>query len=370
MIPDATENALADHLRRRSSRVVVRPGADALDAVVERAARLGRRRRARRAAVTGLAAAVVAIVGVALVVPDHGRRAGTGVPAARTSGQPSPSTSPPDPAAGSSVPVAPPLPFDQLPPTDDEIAVRAEAAHRLIGACLDEAGFADRPFPDSRPSRPGPVPDGSLREAFGVFDEAEVRERGYRPQRWDVEAQHHARIANGAAGPTFTEQYGADLLAAWAGCQATASQDLRGGPQDMASVDHPVNVVGRLQGEAYDGAEADDRIAAVVGAWSACMAGRGYDFAHPLDPVAAFAPGDPAAGLPATPPAEDEVAAGLADVACKAEVGFAATWYAVLAEHQQALIDSHPAEIAAAAEWHAGFLARAQAVLAGATPSG
>lgn len=363
MSPDPIENALAGHLRRRSSGVAAPPEAEHLDRVVRRSARLGRRRRAMRAAVTSAAAVTIAAAGAVVVLPGDDPDVGTG--SARTSDHRAPaSTEPPGTEAGASARTPPPLPFDQVPPTHEQLATTDEASDMLIRTCLDDAGFGGRPFPGE-----GPLDFSEdlvrlhLPTEFGTFDEAEVRDHGYVPRQ--VQAEAELRGWELADEPTFTERWGADLVPAWQACQHAAGEQLRGGPQDMASPDHPVNVTGPYWGQAWDGAVGDERTAAAVAAWSACMAGQGYDYAHPLDPFEAFTPGDPATGDPLAPPAEEELATGLADVACKAEVGFMDVWYGVLAEHQQAVIDAHPDELEAAARWHDDMYARAVQVLAG-----
>lgn len=368
---DPTEVALTAHLRRRSARITDRPEGDALHDVVARSGRLRRIRRARRLALSS-AAAVIAVVGTVLVVPGDGDRSG---PSARTADEQAPTSASTETTETTlqetALPgvMAPSLPLDPFRTSFDQIAVGLEARNVLIRACLDDSGFEGRAYPGSEPlAAPVGLPDTSLHSTFGVFNDAEVLERGYRPIQWNIEAERHAAIAAGTTGPTLTEQYGADLLTAWTVCDGSAGVQLRGGPQDMASPSHPANAIGELQGEAQHLAEADPRIDDVVAAWSACMAGKGYAYAHPLDPGAAFAVEGATTADPLPPLDDVEIATGLADVACKTEVGFADTWYAVLAEHQQALVDTHQAEIQAGLDWYAAMHARAQAVLNGEVP--
>jgi hypothetical protein len=363
MSPDPIENALAGHLRRCSSGVAAPPAAELLDRVVRHSAELGRRRRAMRAAVTSAAAVTLAVAGAVVLLPDDEPNVGTD--STRTSDYQGPASSGAGGVEpGAQAPAPPPLPFDQVPPTDEQLATTNEASDMLIRTCLDDAGFGGRPFPDEGPlDLSEDLVSLHLPTEFGVFDEGEVRDHGYVPRQ--VQAEAELRGWELADEPTFTERWGADLVPTWQACQHVAGEQLRGGPQDMASPDHPVNVTGPYWGQAWDGAIADERTAAAVAAWSGCMAGQGYDYAHPLDPFDAFAPGDLATGDPLAPPAEEELATGLVDVACKAEVGFMDVWYGVLAEHQQAVIDAHPDELEAAARWHDDVYARAVQVLAG-----
>jgi hypothetical protein len=365
MTADPTELELEDHLRRQGRRLSARPDGAVLDDVLARAAHLGRRRRRRLAgaSVTAAAAAAAALVAAVLVVPDDRPDLRTG-----TTDAPGTTTTPPpppdDPTADEPGIVAPPLPFDALRRSAEDDRVTGDAMEALVTTCMADHGLADRPRPESTPHDPDARwPDTVITDRFGVFVEAEVHERGYAPPQ--LTAEHAARRQEAADAPTFTEQYGADVLVVWGICQSQAGEHLRGGPQDMASPDHPANLLGGLRGDATDAAEADGRVADVVAEWSACMAARGHHYAHPSEPVLAFSPQEREdAGLDPLTPSDAEVATGLDDVACKDEVGFTEVWYAVLAEREQAAIDAHPGEVAAARQWDADFVARARAVVA------
>lgn len=367
MTTDLTETALADHLRRRSNRLSAPPEGDTLDRIVARSTQLGRRRRGRRLTAGSVATvAAAALVATLVVLPDEGTDVRTGTTDATGSAGATTTmrSAPDDPAGGEPGIVAPPLPFDQFQRSADGYEATNRATDAMITACMAERGLGDRPIPGSTlPDSDASWPDAMIGQLYGVFDQAEVRQRGYAPPQWSVELERRRQEASDA--PTFTEQYGADVLAAWSVCQFQAGEHLRGGPQDMASPDHPANLLGELRADAQEAAEADGRIADVVAAWSTCMAGRGYAYAHPTDPARDFPPDERvnAAGEP-LPPSDTELTTGLDDVACKAEVGFATVWYSVLAEYEQQAIDEHPDEVEAARQWDEAFVARARAVLA------
>lgn len=349
-----TEQALEAHLHRRADALAVPPTTDAGDAIEHRSSRLRRRRRAQRA---GLASAALVIVGAAgglVLLPSDGSDVNT-VPADS-------STTAPTTDEESGVDTVPPLPLD-LFNDPDASGVLQQANDTLVARCMAAAGHAGDAYPtsDTEGSPPPPRPRHEYGLAlYGVTSEADVRERGYRPLQWTVEVA--ASRADGGEAPTVTEQFGAEVLAAANGCQAEVGALLRGGPdQDMASPNHPANAVGELGGEATARTQVDPRVRTAVAAWSACMTGKGYQYASPLDPGRQFSQGL-VVGQPVVP-SEIEVATALDDVACKAAVGFDDTWFAVLAEHQQALIDANPDTIDEWAAWNAAMHSRAEAVI-------
>jgi hypothetical protein len=80
-------------------------------------------------------------------------------------------------------------------------------------------------------------------------------------------------------------------------------------------------------GEARDRTNADSRVGQVAQEWSACMAARGFTIAYPSE--RSVDPPDDAAAI----------AEATADVECKYETNYFGVMYAVLVEHQEALID-------------------------------
>jgi hypothetical protein len=352
------EDTLADRFHARAATVSAPADTAAVAAVGRRSSAQRRRRRAQRALGATAAVGVVAAA-VAAVVLLPGSGPDVEVDPASSPDRPADTTVLPPPASEETG--MPALPLDAYDPDLDTLTVQAEASRRLTDECLVAAGY------DPVPAGLVPVPvepdiDRQLMvmHDYGVVDAGYARQHGYRTPQAQLEAE---RLA-GAGGPTLREQYGIDD--AWGlamqQCGQQAGEQLRGGEQDMADPAHPANTFGRLAGVAHDATAADDRVLAVTQAWSACMAGKGYAYDTPLDPLDDV-PVEPAPTLP--PLSEQEVATALADVACKQEVGFEAVWFAVEAEHQQAQIDAHPDEIAAAQAWYSAMADRARAAVAG-----
>lgn len=121
------------------------------------------------------------------------------------------------------------------------------------------------------------------------------------------------------------------------GCLAEAARDVAAG--DEAALRSGEELVSEVQAGAWHAAMTDPRVVDAFAAWSSCLAGAGFDYAAPME-----ANDDPRwwASEVAT---ADEIATAVADVACKQSTGLIPVWSAVEAEHQEALIAEHRAEL-------------------------
>jgi hypothetical protein len=356
MTPPSLEDVLADHLHERASRVSAPPGAAPAAAIARRLGVLRRRRRSRRAAVVLIGAAAVAVAGV-IALPDD-----------------------PDVEVDREPPVEEPEVLPGPPPTfplarargDYTAVVRNQAANLLTSDCLVAQGYGPVPadYVYSGPTQYAP-PDGRRVYAtsrFGVVDSEQVRAYGYRGST-DIQfllrdVEERMRRAAGAEPLYTADDITPEAVAAYQACSAQSDAQLGG-------ADVPLGLaveIGRMETRALDATAADPRIAAATEDWRDCMAGKGHDFASPLAAMEHFAgPGlrpssDPEPTV-APPPSEQEVAVGLADVACKQEVGLETAWIAVETEHQEAEIATRADEIAAAMTHNDEVAARAQAVV-------
>lgn len=355
MTPPPLEDVLADHLHERAGVVSAPPGAAPAAEIARRLGVLRRRRRSRRTAVALLGATAVAVAGV-IVLPDD--------PDVEVDREPP--TQEPEVPAG---PV-PTFPLAWARGVDTAV-VRNQALNLLTSDCLVAQGYG--PVPDGVYS--GPViyaPHDARRvyaaSRFGVVDSEQVRTYGYRGstslqiQLRDIEERMRR---DRSAEPVITpDDITPEKMAAYHTCSTQADAQLGG-----AKIDLGLGVaIGGMETRAWDATTADPRIAAVTEAWRDCMAGKGHDFASPLAAMHHFAGSEPAPGedtelTAAPPPPEDEIAVGLADVACKQEVGLETTWIAVETEHQEAEIATRADEIAAAMTHNEETAARARAVV-------
>jgi hypothetical protein len=354
MTPPPLEDVLTDHLHERAGRVSAPPDAAPAAEIARRLGVLRRRRRSRRSAVALLGVTACAVAGV-IALPDD--------PDVEVDREPPTQEPEVPPGAIPTFPVA-------RARGDDTAVVRNQALNLLTSDCLVAQGYG--PVPDSVYS--GPViyaPHDARRvyaaSRFGVVDSEQVRTYGY---RGSTEVQFMFRhLEEMRPDPRAEPAYTADditpeAMAAYTTCSAQADAQLGGGEIDLG-----LGVaIGGMETRAWDATTADPRIAAVTEAWRDCMAGKGHDFASPLAAMHHFAGPEPAPGedtelTVAPPPSEDEIAVGLADVACKQEVGLETTWIAVETEHQEAEIATRADEIAAAMTHNEEVAARARAVV-------
>ncbi|MBP2703655.1 hypothetical protein JOL79_07555 [Microbispora sp. RL4-1S] len=100
----------------------------------------------------------------------------------------------------------------------------------------------------------------------------------------------------------------------------------------------------QLMGQAADLAARDERVKKPVAAWAACMKGRGYDYAMPVDAWEdpRWRPARTAAGASA-----EEKKAAVADMECKDQVGYVEDLVSVQNSYEEDLIRQHADELSA-----------------------
>lgn len=81
-------------------------------------------------------------------------------------------------------------------------------------------------------------------------------------------------------------------------------------------------------------AEADPKLVAAFGRWSACMKASGYSYRTPADPWS-----DPR--WSGSAPSTAEIQAALTDIDCKVSTGLLDVWYKVDCEYQQAMVEQN-----------------------------
>jgi len=86
--------------------------------------------------------------------------------------------------------------------------------------------------------------------------------------------------------------------------------------------------------------KSDQRVTAVVKAWSTCMAEAGYTYASPLD-----AGNDHPEWLRADQPTPAEIQLSVADVRCKQRTNLIGVWFSVESAYETALIQRHFEEL-------------------------
>jgi len=109
------------------------------------------------------------------------------------------------------------------------------------------------------------------------------------------------------------------------GCIGEANRAFAGRGSLSAS-----NLAQQLDMQSFFQSQNDPTVVAVIGAWSRCMAGKGYSFNTPFDAMSAFAG--------SSTPSAAEIRQALADIACKKQTGLLTTWDSVESRIQDTLI--------------------------------
>ena len=237
------------------------------------------------------------------------------------------------------------LPLDAYALTAADDQVLARAAETRVRECAESFGLD--------PSATGPLPFGTASESasavatrhdrrYAVADPEVAATYGYHPpttvdvRREFYEAHTDAELevlvgttADGAPAARAGVPDGGCLGEAARATAVADEAELRAGEE----------LVSGVQADAWHTAMADPRMVDAFAAWSACMGLAGYQYVAPMDA------NDDSRWWGSDVAGADEIAAAVADVACKQSTGLIPVWSAVEAEHQAELIAQHRAEL-------------------------
>ncbi|MGW1374852.1 hypothetical protein ACWD6P_11355 [Streptomyces sp. NPDC002446] len=231
-------------------------------------------------------------------------------------------------------------PSQQLPITAyalsaEEDALVAKAEQRLTGACAKRFSVEYRPPAEA--GKGGAVRDEDRR--YGVVDAQLAARYGYHlPPDPEVPASHLSDgqrtvlLGQSADGGPVERFRGKRLPEG--GCMGEARQRARG---DFASQELS-QVAGGIDSGSFRPSMDEPKVKAALAQWSRCMAGRGHDYATPLESV-----GDRRFGGDAPSEGEREVAK--ADVDCKARTGLIERWVAGESRLQRDAIKRNSAKL-------------------------
>ncbi|GIG69856.1 hypothetical protein [Phytomonospora endophytica] len=218
----------------------------------------------------------------------------------------------------------------------------AEARDVLAAACMTRLGHPGwRPGP---PPEPRPWESGM---SIGLLDAGHAAAHGYRapPDRRAAESRRMPegeRVAYLGAYPGEPAPDGVPD----GGCAAEADRAF-GPPPDLG-------VVAELGAAAEEAVASDPRAVDALGAWSACMATRGWEYAGPGEARFQY--------WPRTVTKVEKTLAS-ADVACKNETGLAGVWFGLLNGYQAALAAREQTRLAVVETALAAELQRARAIV-------
>lgn len=230
------------------------------------------------------------------------------------------------------------LPIEAYMPSHTQTRLVTGARDGLIDRCMSEAGYpAWKPAPDLPE-----VGGKSLTDwRYGIHDSELAAKRGYHP---DAEEQ---RAYDDAMQEGAVDESGAppDVLR---GCATQADGDVPAA--------QPAAIVQQVGGEAFSEAQRDRKVVAAFAQWSACMKGKGFTYAAPMD-----ANDDPRFADPHVV-TRLEIDTAKADTACRERHHVNRTWFDAESTIQRAKIAGHLKEFDDAAEAVGLAVAKAAAV--------
>jgi anti-sigma-K factor RskA len=239
-------------------------------------------------------------------------------------------------------------------PTSDEATLLFRAEQRLLADCMRAAG---QPFAEAGPdsgtldpewSRLGRTDAGRADSlGYGVPDGpggANAAQAGLKTaperDRWSQAFNGEPASGNpaGPSVPLFNPVTGAEVGSQTAGgCFGQAERTLYGDQSRHTSLASWVD--NDVRGGVERRAAADPRLAAGIGAWSACMKALGYDYAEPTAPVQEF-------GTTPDEPAGREREVAKADVGCKEKVGLVETYRGLKTEYGREAASTYDTQLA------------------------
>lgn len=220
------------------------------------------------------------------------------------------------------------------------------AVTKLVNRCLNRFGFT-RYVEDSAASAP-PL----MTRRYGVTDPVIAAQYGYHPAPSEGVGAV-AKPSGGAAafsdaqrlvlyGPmdakgqpaTGTQAYNGQSVPA-GGCYGEANRTVKG---DAFEQSDPAGLVAQIAAASAKQSESDARIVALFKKWSTCMAGKGFTYATPYEPLDG---GSLKQSVTAATPSQNEIRTAVADVACKQANNVVGTWFAVESAYQNVMIQKN-----------------------------
>ncbi|MFF0017415.1 hypothetical protein [Streptomyces sp. NPDC005374] len=215
----------------------------------------------------------------------------------------------------------------------------SQAKWHLAQSCMARLGFTVA-MPVSIPSTA--YDEADMARRYGVMDPALARTYGY----------HVPGIINGAPPPSQAPMSSAEQLAlvgpeagrpgaapSAAARQVNGKTVPAGGCMGQAMTrlhaNFDTSLPGVLDMQSLPRAQAEPQVQAVIKAWSACMAGKGYSVDSPFHANSLA----PSSSSPS--PNAQEIQVATADVGCKAKTNLAKVWFDAESVIQQQQIEQN-----------------------------
>ncbi|MQS36205.1 hypothetical protein [Streptomyces katsurahamanus] len=201
----------------------------------------------------------------------------------------------------------------------------------LLDRCTRRFGF---PYP--APAYSGTGPTSLAGRRYGVYDAQQAKAYGYGiagnhqpPERKELPPERKYVVFGEGASPATGRKVPEG------GCLGLANRQLTGGSTGQAD-----SFPQLLSSESFQRSREDSRTRKAFGAWSACMAQRGYAYDNPFAPARDKR-------LRADGKAK-EIRVAVADIACKEKTNLVGIWYAVESAYQRQSIRKNAATLTSA----------------------
>ncbi|MET7552357.1 hypothetical protein ABZS94_43295 [Streptomyces sp. NPDC005500] len=241
-------------------------------------------------------------------------------------------------------PPAPSVPFDAknpatwtLPiqgylPSDSVKAQISQAKKQLVGDCMKTFGFSWSPAPDLPKIGGKTLVDWR----YGIHDMALAKKRGYKPDA-DDQAAYDKAMNDGAADETIGEADSHMLDGSGPktvnGIKVPEGGCLGQADRRIDAQATQTNTAQQISSQTFIQSKSASRVVKAFAAWSACMKGKGYNYAAPLD-----ASDDPRFASPDVTP--EEIATATADIGCRDKTNVAKIWFDAETDLQSKAIES------------------------------
>ncbi|MFC8349561.1 hypothetical protein [Streptomyces sp. NPDC057280] len=215
------------------------------------------------------------------------------------------------------------LPIQMYMPTSRQALTVTSSREELMDTCMSEAGFPEwKPSPDL-PFLGG---DNDMDARYGINDLDQAAKSGYHPDPDAQKAYDDAIDADVAGSATIDQQA---LL--------TCVQKIN---HMVPQVNTP-ELIDRIGGESWKEAQETPEVKAAFAHWSACMKGKGYTYAKPMDANDDSKWSTSEAGEASA----KEKAVAVADVECRDKYAVEKAWFDAEAAIQQRDIKEHAADL-------------------------
>ena len=249
------------------------------------------------------------------------------------------------------------LPLAVYSYSDADYAVIQAAEQVLARDCMRDFGLAYRPAKS-------PAPAEAQDRRYGLTDRASAERYGYRmPPRPETPSpkltEDQVKVLYGdrsgpAGAPKNSELRYRGKKVPDEGCLGAAVLGFRKPYEDEAGAE----AASRISTASYENSQKVPEVRAVFGKWSTCMKQKGYDYASPMEAMAA-----PAFVRGKVSATEKDTAE--ADVSCKEKTGLPDVWFAAESSIQKDMIRADSEPLRRLAGLHEKKLRAARKILAG-----